>query len=85
MHAGLSQGEIIEMLPKVARDDTCAELPKLCTAPAMMHGYPTTVTYLCPETTSSREKSTVHVTITKTTTVMPSTEVAITDASAASM
>lgn len=67
------------MLPKVARDGTCAELPKLCTAPAVMHGYPTTVTYLCPETATSREKSTVHVTITETTTVTPSSDVAVTD------
>jgi len=67
------------MLSKVARDVTCAELPKLCTAPAMIHGYSRTVTYLCPETTTSREKSTVHVTITKTTTVAPSSEAAATD------
>jgi hypothetical protein len=74
MHNGTPQGEVIEMLPKVARDDTCAGLPKLCTAPAMMYGYATTVTYLCPETTTARERSTVHVTITKTTTVTPSSE-----------
>ena len=37
----------------------------------MMYGYDTTVTYLCPETTTTREPSTVHVTITKTTTVTP--------------
>jgi hypothetical protein len=80
MRAGIPQGEIIEMLPKVARHNTCAELPKLCTAPAMMHGYPTTVTYLCPETTTSHERSTVHVTITKTTTVTPPSEIAVTDA-----
>ncbi|KAF3034838.1 hypothetical protein E8E11_001751 [Didymella keratinophila] len=78
-HAGIPQGEIIEMLPKVARDVTCAELPKLCTAPLMMHGYPTIVTYLCPETITSREKSTVHVTITKTTTVAPSSNTAATN------
>ncbi|KAF1932984.1 uncharacterized protein M421DRAFT_254651 [Didymella exigua CBS 183.55] len=80
MYAGIAQGEVIEMLPKVARDDTCAELPRLCTAPAIMYGYPTTVTYACPETTTSRERSTVHVTITKTTTVTPSSEAAVTDA-----
>ncbi|KAJ8114922.1 hypothetical protein OPT61_g3313 [Boeremia exigua] len=66
------RGEVIEMLPRAAGDGTCAELPKLCTGPVMMYGYATTVTYLCPETTKVREPSTVHVTITKTTTVTPS-------------
>lgn len=80
MNNGTPRGEVIEMLPKVPRDDICVELPKLCTGPAMMFGYATTVTYLCPEITTSRERSTVHVTITKTTTVMPASEVAVTDA-----
>lgn len=80
MHAGMFKGEVIEMLPKIARDGTCTELPKLCTAPAIMYGHSTTVTYICPQTTTSRKRSTVHVTITKTTTVTPSSEVAATDA-----
>ncbi|KAF2632480.1 hypothetical protein BU25DRAFT_407010 [Macroventuria anomochaeta] len=79
MHNGIPQDKVIEILPRVARDDTCAELPKLCTGPAMMYGYATTVVYLCPETTTTREPSTVHVTITKTTTVTPLPEVEPTD------
>ena len=72
MHNGTPQGEVIEMLHSVVRhDDTCAELPKLCTGPAVIHGFATTVTYLCPETTATYGPSTVHVTITKTTTVTP--------------
>lgn len=80
MHNSTPQGVVVEMLPKVARDDTCTGLPKLCTAPAMMYGHATTVTYLCPETTTAHERSTVHITITKTTTVTPSSELAMTDA-----
>ncbi|KAF2024761.1 hypothetical protein EK21DRAFT_93817 [Setomelanomma holmii] len=51
----------------MAPRDTCAELPALCTGPAMMHGIATTLTYLCPSTT--KVKQTVHVTVTETTTV----------------
>lgn len=50
-----------------ARDETCSELPKLCTDHAMLHGVATTLTYLCPEPTGL---TTVHVTKTVTTTVM---------------
>jgi hypothetical protein len=72
MHNGTPQGEVIEMLPRVVtRDDTCAELPKLCTGPAIIYDHATTVTYLCPKTTATYGPSTVHVTITKTTTVTP--------------
>jgi hypothetical protein len=53
----------------VARDSACTEFPKLCTGLAMMYGYATTLTYLCPETT--QKPSTVHVTVTKTITVTP--------------
>lgn len=72
MNIDTPHGEIIEMLPRADGDGTCTKLPKLCTGPVMMYGYATTITYLCPETTKIREPSTVHVTITKTTTVTPS-------------
>ncbi|KAF2133204.1 hypothetical protein P153DRAFT_428238 [Dothidotthia symphoricarpi CBS 119687] len=49
------------------RDEVCPELPAFCTGPAMLHGEATTLTYLCPEKT--KVPSTVHVTITTTTTV----------------
>lgn len=82
MYSGSLQGEVIEMLPMVARDATCAELPKLCTGPAMMYSHATIVTYLCPEITPTHERSTMHVTITKTITVAPP-EVKPTDGSIA--
>jgi len=50
-----------------ARDDHCAELPKLCTDAVLLRGYETTLTYLCPEKTEG--PSTVTVTTTRTTTV----------------
>ncbi|KAH6616815.1 hypothetical protein C7974DRAFT_379660 [Boeremia exigua] len=71
MYDRVSNGEVIEMLPRGEAEGICPELPNLCTAPAMMYGYATTVTYVCPETSKVREPSTVHVTITKTTTVTP--------------
>ncbi|KAF1841891.1 uncharacterized protein K460DRAFT_358585 [Cucurbitaria berberidis CBS 394.84] len=49
------------------RDNNCPALPKLCTDPAMIHGEAMTLTYLCPEKTVG--PSTVHVTVTATTTV----------------
>lgn len=54
------------------RNDVCPELPKLCTGHAMLHGQATTLTYLCPEET--KVPSTVHVTVTKTTTVTEADE-----------
>jgi len=68
---GTHQGEVIERLPRAGLDATCAELPKLCTGAAEMYGHSTTITYLCPELTKTREPSTVHVTITTTKTVTP--------------
>lgn len=68
---GTPQGEVIGILPMIARHDTCDELPKLCTGPVMMYGSATILTYLCPETTIAHMPSTTHVTITKTVTVPP--------------
>ncbi|KZM27147.1 uncharacterized protein EKO05_0004688 [Ascochyta rabiei] len=68
---GTPQGEVIKDLPMIARDGTCAKLPKLCTARAVIDDYTTTLTYLCPEAATTHERSTVHVTITKTVTVTP--------------
>ncbi|XPS96701.1 hypothetical protein M3J09_005960 [Ascochyta lentis] len=71
MNNGTPQGEVIEALPMVARDGVCAELPKLCTGSVMLYGHATTLTYLCPEATTTHVPSTVHITITKTITVTP--------------
>ncbi|CAO2647848.1 Nn.00g087700.m01.CDS01 [Neocucurbitaria sp. VM-36] len=49
------------------RGNNCPELPKFCTGHVMMHGEATTLIYLCPERTQG--PSTVHVTVTATTTV----------------
>ncbi|KAJ4355219.1 hypothetical protein N0V95_003114 [Ascochyta clinopodiicola] len=68
---GTPQGEVIKGLPMLARDGTCAVLPKLCTGSVMLNDHATVLTYLCPEATPTRERSTVHVTITKTVTVKP--------------
>lgn len=78
MNNGTPQGEVIKKKSVVPRDDTCAELPKLCTGPVIMYGFATTLTYLCPETSTTRKRSTTHVTITKTITVTPP-EVEITE------
>lgn len=52
----------------VPRDSSCSSLPKLCTDHVLMRGVATTLTYLCPEPTTS-PTTTILVTITKTTTV----------------
>ncbi|KAH7088468.1 hypothetical protein FB567DRAFT_339444 [Paraphoma chrysanthemicola] len=51
----------------MAPRDACTQLPELCTGAVMMQGLATTLTYLCPKTTEG--PSTVHVTVTQTTTV----------------
>jgi hypothetical protein len=52
--------------------DVCPELPALCTEPVLLRGTGTMITYLCPETTEAA--TTVHHTVTLTTTVVPSAE-----------
>ncbi|KAH7077916.1 hypothetical protein BKA63DRAFT_274520 [Paraphoma chrysanthemicola] len=59
----IDPGYGVAMAPR----DACAQLPKLCTGAVMMQGLATTLTYLCPKTTAG--PSTVHVTVTQTTTV----------------
>jgi hypothetical protein len=51
----------------MAPRDDCAQLPALRTGPVMMQGMATTLTYLCPK--PSEAPTTVHITVTKTTTV----------------
>ena len=63
------------------RDGACSELPKLCTDPALIHGVATTLTYLCPEETPA--PTTVHVTVTQTTTVAGAPSVTTTTVTAA--
>ena len=47
--------------------DACPQLPKLCTDAAVLFGQAMTLTYVCPEKTAS--PTTIHVTVTETTTV----------------
>jgi hypothetical protein len=52
----------------VARDD-CPALPAMCTGAVILSGVPTALTYICPQTTTVEAATTVHVTVTATTTV----------------
>lgn len=52
----------------VARDD-CPALPALCTGAATIQGTGMTLTYICPQTSTTEVATTVHVTVTATTTV----------------
>jgi hypothetical protein len=56
----------------MALRDACPELPALCTEPVMLRGTGTMLTYLCPAATEAL--TTVHETVTVTTTVAPSVE-----------
>lgn len=68
---GALVGDGVHAAPLAIREDTCAELPRLCTGQVLMAGVATTLTYFCPEPTQLEAPSTVHITVTKTTTVTP--------------
>jgi hypothetical protein len=54
--------------------DTCPEAPALCTGAVLLQGIATTLTYVCPKTTEAG--STVHHTVTVTTTVAALSDIA---------
>jgi hypothetical protein len=55
--------------------EMCAEVPALCTGVAFMQGIATTLTYVCPQTTGPG--TTVHHTVTVTTTVPAPSDTAV--------
>jgi hypothetical protein len=55
--------------PALAARADCPALPALCTGAVILSGVPTALTYICPLTTTVEAATTVHVTVTATTTV----------------
>ena len=62
----------ITVAPDLAiRDNACptADKPKMCTDEVTLKGSPTTLTYICPQATSTKDRETIIVTVTVTDTV----------------
>ncbi|KAH7400739.1 hypothetical protein DE146DRAFT_631825 [Phaeosphaeria sp. MPI-PUGE-AT-0046c] len=62
-------GEIVQSDAGAQHSDACIPLSDLCTGPVVLQGIETQLTYVCPKTSELPTPSTVHVTITATTTV----------------
>jgi hypothetical protein len=55
--------------------DTCPEASLFCTGPVLLQGTATTLTYVCPKTAEAG--STIHHTVTVTTTVPVPSDTAV--------